>query len=121
MLTLPLILYVLRLVASFRWYVGGHYSFQPLESFVKKNMLFMLMAPNSFLSDPVRTILMCLLTHFYILALFSLVCSSVLLPNILCTVPFTYLRYYGFVLFVIPKPSFFFQLLVCISLTDAHG
>lgn len=44
----------------------------------------------------------------HVLALFSLVCSSVLLPNILRTVTFTCLR----------LKLLFFRLLVCISLID---
>lgn len=114
MLSLPLFVWVLKLVVSDcrRGIMLGH---QHLGSFKGRNM--MLMVYSSSPQDSLYVIFIHLPTHFYTFALPSFICCSRLHLNLLYLVPFTYVRYYLLVLFVTLKTSFV-PLQVFIFLTD---
>lgn len=112
MFTLPLLLQVLRLMASFCWWC--YLCWQHLVSVTGRTGIFMLMVSFSLLQSPLGDIFVNLLTC---ISVSLLVYSSMLHPNLLHMFPFMYIRYLFFVLFVTIKPSFV-HLQVHISLTD---
>lgn len=96
MLTLPLLFQVLKPVVS----AAGEGNTVLLEFFIRRYIMLMYMI-SSALQNQLGVTFKCLLTDFYIFAFSSLACSSML------HLSFAYVRYYFFLFFVTPKPSFF--------------
>lgn len=104
-LTLSLLLWIQRLVVSC-WCRCGVMTSQNLEFFCSGSMTFLPMISSLiFFPSPLWGIYICLLMCKHI-TLFSVVHSSRLHSNSLSMVPFMYVRYYFFVLFLTPRTSY---------------
>lgn len=95
---------------------------QHLESFTKRNMMFMSMFLNSSFRDSFHVFFICLLTLFYIFVLSYLVWSSILPWNLLCMIFFTYVIFFFFIIFATPRTRFvldqFFIVLYCCGVSS---
>jgi len=111
----PLLFWLLSLMVSCWWHWWGVTgNSQHFESFAMRNIMFVLMVSSCSLQDWLGAMFIRLLICFYISALSSLVCSSLLHLNLLYMLFFCMLD----TISLLPPKASSIQFQTCISVTD---